>query len=188
TENKNIILQMVTASKSNITFIPVDINDFKEFPENIGYISLATYARLKAVDYLPCDINKIIYLDVDLLVFDDLTPLWETNIENYGIAACFDSFIECEIPEHKFMIDLSPENYYFNAGVMVLNLDLWRKIDVFNSSLDWLGKYGKKAKYQDQDILNGIFKNNVYYLDCRFNFMPNQLDRIKKYELGKLSS
>ena len=186
TENKNIALQILNSSKSNIIFIPVDINDFKNFPENIGYISLATYARLKAVDYLPTDLNKIIYLDVDLLVFDDLTPLWEINIEKYGVAACFDSFIEYERPEHKYTISLSRQNYYFNAGVMIFNLDLWREIDVFNRSLDWLAKYGEKAIYQDQDILNGIFKNNIYYLDCRFNFMPNQLERIKKYRSGKL--
>ncbi|HDR1453451.1 TPA: glycosyltransferase family 8 protein, partial [Pasteurella multocida] len=100
--------------------------------------SLATYARLKAVDYLPSDVNKIIYLDIDTLVFDDLTPLWETNIENYGVAACFDSFVEYEIPEHKYTISLSSQHYYFNAGVMIFNLDIWREIDVFNSSLDWL--------------------------------------------------
>ncbi|HDR1514996.1 TPA: glycosyltransferase family 8 protein, partial [Pasteurella multocida] len=113
TENKNIILQMINSSKSNIVFIPVDVNDFRRFPKNIGYISLATYARLKAVDYLPSDVNKIIYLDIDTLVFDDLTPLWETNIENYGVAACFDSFVEYEIPEHKYTISLSSQHYYF---------------------------------------------------------------------------
>lgn len=186
TENKNIILQMINSSKSNIVFIPVDVNDFRRFPKNIGYISLETYARLKAVDYLPSDVNKIIYLDIDTLVFDDLTPLWETNIENYGVAACFDSFVEYEIPEHKYTISLSSQHYYFNAGVMIFNLDIWREIDVFNSSLDWLKKHGEKAIYQDQDILNGIFEDNVYYLDCRFNFMPNQLERIRRYQSGKL--
>ncbi len=95
-------------------------------------------------------------------MFDDLTPLWETNIENYGVAACFDSFVEYEIPEHKYTISLSSQHYYFNAGVMIFNLDIWREIDVFNSSLDWLKKHGEKAIYQDQDILNGIFEDNVY--------------------------
>ncbi|HDR0633103.1 General stress protein A [Pasteurella multocida] len=187
-ESKKDICDVVIASGNKVYFIFVNESDFNQFPSNIDYISLATYARLKATDYLPSSLNKIIYLDVDVLVFDSLETLWNIDISHYFAAACYDSFIENENHEHKKVISMSEREYYFNAGVMVFNLEEWRKIDVFSRSLELLDIYPNQMIYQDQDILNILFKNKIYYLDCRFNFMPNQLERIKQYHKGKLSN
>ncbi|HDR1476565.1 TPA: glycosyltransferase family 8 protein, partial [Pasteurella multocida] len=166
----------------------VNEKEFESFPVQISYISLATYARLKAAEYLPDNLNKIIYLDVDVLVFNSLEMLWNVDVNNFLTAACYDSFIENEKSEHKKSISMSDKEYYFNAGVMLFNLDEWRKMDVFSRALDLLAMYPNQMIYQDQDILNILFRNKVCYLDCRFNFMPNQLERIKQYHKGKLSN
>ncbi|HDR1077990.1 TPA: glycosyltransferase family 8 protein, partial [Pasteurella multocida] len=171
-----------------VNFIAVNEKEFESFPVQISYISLATYARLKAAEYLPDNLNKIIYLDVDVLVFNSLEMLWNVDVNNFLTAACYDSFIENEKSEHKKSISMSDKEYYFNAGVMLFNLDEWRKMDVFSRALDLLAMYPNQMIYQDQDILNILFRNKVCYLDCRFNFMPNQLERIKQYHKGKLSN
>ncbi|HII3778114.1 TPA: glycosyltransferase family 8 protein [Pasteurella multocida] len=187
-ENKRNINDIVSSYGSEVNFIAVNYKDFESFPVQISYISLATYARLKTAEYLPDNLNKIIYLDVDVLVFNSLEMLWNVDVNNFLTAACYDSFIENEKSEHKKSISMSDKEYYFNAGVMLFNLDEWRKMDVFSRALDLLAMYPNQMIYQDQDILNILFRNKVCYLDCRFNFMPNQLERIKQYHKGKLSN
>ncbi|HDR1434445.1 TPA: glycosyltransferase family 8 protein, partial [Pasteurella multocida] len=187
-ENKRNINDVVSSYGSEVNFIAVNEKEFESFPVQISYISLATYARLKAAEYLPDNLNRIIYLDVDVLVFNSLEMLWNVDVNNFLTAACYDSFIENEKSEHKKSISMSDKEYYFNAGVMLFNLDEWRKMDVFSRALDLLAMYPNQMIYQDQDILNILFRNKVCYLDCRFNFMPNQLERIKQYHKGKLSN
>ncbi|XWY21627.1 glycosyltransferase family 8 protein [Bisgaard Taxon 45] len=185
-KSKKDIFDIVTAYGNEVYFILVNKNDFNRFPTKIAYISLATYARLKATEYLPSSLSKIIYLDVDVLVFNSLEALWNVDVNNYCAAACYDSFIENENSEHKKLISMSESEFYFNAGVMILNLEEWRKIDVFSRALQLLDIYPEQIIYQDQDILNILFKNKIYYLDCRFNFMPHQAERIKQCCKGKL--
>lgn len=59
----------------NIRFIDVNPEDFAGFPLNIRHISITTYARLKLGEYI-ADCDKVLYLDIDVLVRDSLTPLW----------------------------------------------------------------------------------------------------------------
>lgn len=179
-ENKDIILSIVKKSNSHAHFISIDLDNFYNFPNTVDYIPLVGYARLNATKYLPNNINKIIYLDIDLLVFESLKPLWNINLGSHFIGACFDSFIEYKTNKYKTNIGLDKHNYYFNSGVMLINLAKWREIDVLDESILWLEKFGDKILYQDQDILNGIFKDKVYYLDSRFNFMPTLFNRIKR--------
>ncbi|QGM81272.1 glycosyltransferase family 8 protein [Otariodibacter oris] len=166
-------------SNYKINFIPIKKSDFNDFPKTIEYISLATYARLYSTKYLPPDIDKILYLDIDIIVLGDLMPLWKTDINEFHIAACIDSFIEYKTNNYKKLIGLTEKDYYFNAGVLLINLKKWRTEDISQQSINWLKKYKNIIKYQDQDILNGIFMEKVYYLDCRFNSMPTLLSRIK---------
>lgn len=159
-----------------IFFITVDESDFKDFPINIDYLSSAAYSRLRTTDYLPQNLDKIIYLDTDILVNDSLLPLWNTSLENFPIAACEDPFIEYSA--YKKSIGLTRTHKYFNSGVLLLNLKKWRELDIFKLALSTIST--TNLKYQDQDILNIIFQNNVLYLDSRFNFTRNHREIIKK--------
>lgn len=154
----------------------MDDNDFDNFPIYIEYLPKTTYARLKTAEYLPSDIDKILYLDIDLLVSHSLLPLWNTILDDFPLAACEDPFIEYS--SYKNMLGLNPQHKYFNAGVLLLNLKKWRELDIFNLAVSII--QGKELKYQDQDILNIIFENKVYYLDSRFNFTRNHREQIKK--------
>ncbi len=55
----------------------------------------------------------------------------------------------------------------------------WRELNVLEVSLTWLNKYKDVIKYQDQDILNGIFKDDVKFINTRFNFTPSESGYIK---------
>lgn len=172
-------------SDIQIEFIAVDEEDFAQFPKTISYISLATNARLKCCDYLPTTLDKILYLDIDIIVSGDLQKLWQTDLQDKSIGVCFDTFIAFD-KKHKEKISLNADDPYFNAGVMLIDLKKWREKDIFELSLDVIKTYKDKLHFQDQDILNIVFKNDALYLDNRFNFQPTQLRRIKKFKRGKL--
>ena len=127
--------------------------------------------------YIP-DVDKLLYIDVDTLTNGSLDDLWNTDIEQYSLAACKDFFIEIEQADYKAQIGLE-NHHYFNAGVLLINMRRWRELNVLEMSLTWLNKYKDVIKYQDQDILNGIFKDDVKFINTRFNFTPSESGYIK---------
>lgn len=175
--NKDIISKIIEHYNCNISFILVNEADFQQFPKTIEYISLATYARLNLTHYIK-DIDKAIYIDVDTLTNGSLKELWSINIEDYALAACQDTFIDIEHAYYKSSIDLG-KHIYFNAGILLLNLKKWREDNIFQLSIDWLNRYRDAIKYQDQDILNGIFKDRVKIINNRFNFTPSERNLIR---------
>ncbi|WP_114891206.1 glycosyltransferase family 8 protein [Haemophilus haemolyticus] len=175
--NKKIIANIVSNHGKSIKFIGVDKDEFANFPITINYISLATYARLNITQYIP-DVDKLLYIDVDTLTNGSLNDLWNTDIEQYSLAACKDFFIEIEQADYKAKMGLE-NHHYFNAGVLLINMQRWRELNVLDMSLAWLNKYKDVIRYQDQDILNGIFKNDVKFINTRFNFTPFESGYIK---------
>ncbi|WP_208913974.1 glycosyltransferase [[Haemophilus] ducreyi] len=61
----------------------------------------------------------------------------------------------------------------------------WKQYNIFDKSVKIIKDLSKKLQYQDQDILNLILKDKVLLLDCRYNFMPSQLDFIKRDKVRK---
>lgn len=177
--NRSLLEKMANRHGSTIRFIAVESSEFEHMPLTIQHISLASYARLKAADYLP-SIDKAIYLDVDLLITGNLDGLWETDLQDNLVGACLDSFIESECAEYKARIGLSGSHPYFNAGVLLLNLKQWRAEQFFQRCEQWLAQHRDVIEYQDQCILNGVCKTRVHFLDTRYNFMPHTHFRIRK--------
>lgn len=134
-------------------------------------ITTASYYRLLLHDLLINE-KKVIYLDVDVLINADLFELYDSNIEEHYLGAVKNLYIYqvfdrllIEIPYWKERFHDS-KNTYFNAGVLLMNLDLIRK--------DNLSEYWKKLsllnwEFHDQDILNFSCKNRVFFLPPKFN-------------------
>lgn len=178
--SRDKIVDLVRNNNSKIDFITINSEDFRFFPKTIKHISIATYARLKLGDYLP-NLDKVIYLDVDTLTINSLYELWQTDLSGFAIGACFDSFIEYCTNDYKLNMGLSEEELYFNAGVLVIDLEKFKRRNVYSAAMEYLEKY-PDIKYQDQDIMNFIFKSDVMFLNSRFNFMPTLKNRIKNRE------
>ncbi len=143
------------------------------------YYSDLTYARLFIPSIFP-DLNKCIYLDVDTVINTDIYDLYTIDIKDNYIAAVrdFGVIVDTNIynpkspverlryNRQKYMqeeLNISDIKNYFQASVLVLNLLKIRqdnKVDEFLIEL-----YKKYYIYQDQDILNKILHDKVYYLD-----------------------
>ncbi len=170
-ENKSII-KKIAKNNIDIVFIDIDESIFKDYPLTIEHISLATYFRLKLPSLLPKH-SKVIYLDVDVLIGSDLSPIWDINIENYALGAVIEPVLSLKNKQYMEKIGIKNlDCFYFNAGSLIINLDYLRHIDFENSVVDYLSEFSGVIQYQDQDILNGILHDHVLYISPRYNFMP----------------
>ncbi|WP_114939444.1 glycosyltransferase family 8 protein [Mucilaginibacter endophyticus] len=128
------------------------------------------YGRLLLPEILTTE-KTVLYLDADLVVDLDVTDLEDFDIGDAAIAAVATGTVEYAI-EHKFLIrefNLSPESPYFNSGVLLMNLDVWRRDNIKQACLDVGDKFSSELLAVDQTILNALFSNKFKTLPRRFN-------------------
>ena len=146
----------------------VSENAFKNYPTL--HNSHATYLRLKLASILPKHLNICLYLDVDILVLSDLRELFNTNLKGNLLAAVGDFNTDKTLP-HKIgnmpPYSFSKNNLYYNSGVMLINLQKWRKMDMESKALNFLSTYA--VHYHDQDTINAIAENKILKLDPKWN-------------------
>ena len=138
-----------------------------------SYITIPTYYRLLAATLLPANINKVIYLDCDIVVVDSIKPLWDVNLEGKALAVCEDCDYQC----HSKRMNLG-EFSYFNAGVMVINLDYWRKHDLSLKFKNFNFDHPIGLLLMDQDILNGVCFDEKVWLPVRYNYMVSYFVKV----------
>ncbi|WP_430934937.1 glycosyltransferase family 8 protein [Saccharicrinis sp. 156] len=136
-------------------------------------LSIETYFRLAIPDYLH-NYDKVIYCDSDTIFINDISELYQTNINNYSLAAVKESLTEIN-PNYKYFLKknrFDPDKY-FNAGLLIFNNKKINHHKIFSDQIKTFSH--KKFRYADQDILNTIFKDDVYYLDASYNYTSNHL-------------
>lgn len=144
-----------------------DISNYKmdNFPLNREHITVACYYRLLVCDILPENISKILYLDCDTVVEEDLTKLWDIDIGDNYVAVAEDEASSVHMSKEK----IKYQNFYFNSGVILFNLNLLRSFNLFEKCVDYFEKNKDKITLQDQDILNGVLNGKCYKLPLRWN-------------------
>jgi lipopolysaccharide biosynthesis glycosyltransferase len=162
------VLDSLPRGSASIRWIEVDLEMFQEF-STISYISKITYARFLIPRIFPDTVSRVLYLDCDLLVLDDLRSLWATDLEGNVLGAAFDG-IDTQLKNQTVRLPVPRVRDYFNAGVLLIDLDQWRKAQIVETALDYLKRY-PESPYSDQDALNvacdGLWKK----LDSRWNYL-----------------
>lgn len=132
------------------------------------HISLATYFRLFIPQVLPADLNRVLFLDVDMVVRHSIRPLWETDLEGYThaatIAASMDDYLTC--------IGLPSDSLYFNAGLMLINLNEWRNLNLFERGCELIHQQPELLQWWDQDVLNILLHNAWKPINLTWNSQP----------------
>lgn len=143
-------------------------------------ISLATYYRCVLSDVLPAEVDRVIYLDCDLLVLGQLRPLWETPLDGAGLAAVEDIGAD-DAPRYE-VLKYPMADSYFNAGVLLIDLDYWRRHDIPRKCVEYYRTYPERIVYNDQDILNSIFHDNKKFVDLRWNMQDAFYRPLPKFD------
>ena len=183
------------ALKESLHDLPVDIlivNPDRSKLRDLAtshHITHTAYFRLMAAELLPSWLDKVIYLDSDVLVKDDLGKLWDEPIEDHYCLAVPDiacPFVDARMggdnrrKANPYMAALSPipnwkslglagSSMYFNSGVMVLNLARWRRENISTRLLRCLRENPEHVWCWDQYALNVVFSEQWGQLDYRWN-------------------
>lgn len=150
----------------------VDISKFikphvQNLQQNSKYISIETYYRLVIPSVLP-KYDNVIYLDCDLVVLADISELYSIDIGNNligGVRNPLHSAMKSHI-ENDLALD---SKKYVNAGVLVMNTGKMREEGFEKQCFDLLAS-GRELKFMDQDTINIIAKDRIYYYDMSWNY------------------
>lgn len=133
-------------------------------------IAISSYARLLLPSILPYNISKVLYLDCDTVITDNLSEFWNTNLRNNYIAGVLDTLPN---NESKLNIGLPINAPYINAGVLLINLDLWRTDHLQQRFIDFLLGHNGQVHHHDQGIINAVCHGKVQVIHPRYNCTSN---------------
>lgn len=156
----------------NLEFIKIDLSKyFKKLVTTDTFSSPIMYARLLIPEIKP-DIKRAIYTDPDIIAMDDITQMFNENLEGYALGACWEKFAENTLNiERKQRLKLDKNHKYFASGNLLLDCEKWRKEKIVDLLLNIVNNSTVDVKYPDQDILNLYFQNNYKILDKRYCYL-----------------
>lgn len=165
-ENKEKILSLKSIKECNIEFVPIN-EDLFEIYKQIGthsYISLSTYYRLKLASLLN-NIEKVLYLDCDVIVNSDITDLYNTDITEYYAAGVTDTAMKSS----GWVPKLENNNLYFNAGVLLFNLKKIREDNIEQEFEKYVQKEFENIRVGDQQIINVVCQGKIKQVESAWN-------------------
>lgn len=155
----------------NIKFIKVTQIEDPSVQESVKltyrYLRLppASMYRYFMADLLP-DYDKALYLDIDLIVTRDISPLLNFKLNN-PIGALVE--MQMDFPDNEQYKDYA----YFNSGVMVVDLNYWRENNISQKLVELSKRITMWTGAGDQDVLNILFRNNLTPMPINFNYLIN---------------
>ena len=133
------------------------------------HVSKAAYLKLLLHRILP-EVDRLIYLDTDTLVFDNVRNIPCDNLDDYFAGA---TWTTTQVYAGKIRLGLSQR--YFNSGVMLCNLKKWRENSIENEFLKWYLVNRTKMKFNDQEVLNGVFDGRNFEIGKRWNVSQREV-------------
>jgi len=158
-DNQQKLKETVTANGGEIFFHHVGEDYAKLLQVHDGSaVSDAAYYRFYVTTLIEDEsIEKILYLDCDIVVMDDVAKLFQIDMTDYPIAAVRD-IVNPANEKQMFGISFSYRDRYFNSGVLLINLKLWRQ-NRYQEQLIVKARQINSFIFPDQDPLNAVFRN-----------------------------
>lgn len=130
--------------------------------------SYATYYKLLINRYLSPEVKRMLFIDVDTLAVKDLRELFHMDMRGKSIAAVPERQTYTLASKHgQKEYSFADCNSYFNAGVLLIDLEKWRLKNAEEKSINFLKEY--VVHCAEQDALNAVFRDDVYYLPYKWN-------------------
>ncbi|MBD5413190.1 MAG: glycosyltransferase family 8 protein [Treponema sp.] len=142
-------------------------HDHKFIIRNDDHLSVETYYRFFLPELLSSNINKVLYLDADVICVDSIQQLFDTDLTGCAVGLCYDTNYN-EIQKFN-RLEYDYKYGYYNAGVMLINLDYWRKKQLANTLIDFVVHNPEKCLCHDQDAINAICHKSLKILPLRYN-------------------
>jgi lipopolysaccharide biosynthesis glycosyltransferase len=134
-----------------------------------GFTRKATWYRIFAPELLT-EVDRVLYLDADLIVLDSLTPLWKLDMGESLVGAVTNVF-EPRYMDRPSHLGMSDPAMYFNAGVLLMNLGLMRERGSSAELYEYAREHAGQLLWRDQDALNAVLSPHRLSLHPRWNCM-----------------
>jgi lipopolysaccharide biosynthesis glycosyltransferase len=162
------LAEMVARNGGEISFLRVPDDRIAGLPTK-GFTRKATWYRIFLPEMRP-DVDRMIYLDSDLIVLDSLVPLFATDLEANCIGAVTNVF-QWNHVDRPAQLGLAGPDVYFNAGVLLMDLDLMRREQLADALYEYGVANAEKIEWRDQDALNVVLGERRLPLHPRWNVM-----------------
>lgn len=189
-ENKEKILDIEKKLNVNnvIEFVNMpDIDKIIGEKVDIKRYSISMFSRIMIDTVLPRDITKIIYLDCDTIIKNNLIDLWNVELEGKIIGAVNDY----RSIYYQKNLGIKKENCYINSGVLLIDLDKYRKENMEGKLLDAIKKYNGILEFPDNDVICKVAQDQIKLLPLKYNitsvfFMTNYYELLKLRKPNKI--
>lgn len=148
-------------------FLPVETDTFQDAPLHLKWISRETYYRLLAQEMLPESVERVLYLDVDMIVMGSLEEFYHQDFEGKLLVACNRYGLGGVDPKRLEQLTLPRDTIYFNAGTLLYDLAGQRQQIDPNILYEYPVLFYQQLKYGDQDVLNAVFYGLTKFADWR---------------------
>lgn len=169
--------------------------DFHRLSDHIGEEALdpgyGYWFRIWLAHILPQEIDRVLYLDYDMLVYQDVSPLWEVDLAGHAAGVVWDPAyriyglsrrLSAQAAEHG--LEFGPDDPYFNSGFLLINLHWWRAADAAQTMTEAYKDHRDWFVLHDQTELNLFLRGKVKPLSPRWNLLePLRLYRDWDYEI-----
>ncbi|MGL5051684.1 glycosyltransferase family 8 protein [Cetobacterium sp.] len=162
------ISKMVELSGSELNYIKIDKDILNKF--NVGegtHLTSIVFARLFIPEFLKLE-KKAIYLDCDLIVLKPLEELYDIDLKYKSIGVVLDGKKDQESSLKR--LNLNKNKTYFNAGVMVMDLEKLRDNGKFLNTIEYCLNPDRELELNEQDALNIIFEADYFSANIKWNY------------------
>lgn len=163
-----------------IKFYEVDLIHYNDIAASSNF-NHAFFFKISIPDLLSLEVDRVIYLDSDMVVLGDIVNLWDFNLQDNLLAAIEDP--NCF--HRKDSLNIPYDKKYFNSGLMLIDLSLFRKKNVSKDVFKFIIDHVNIIKFADQDGFNAILHDQWIELPLDWNVMDYFF---YKWRLKKLMS
>lgn len=157
------------SDKATIQYLTVDGQVYEDFLVS-DHITTTAYYRISLPKILKkYNYKKVLYIDADTLILDDVTELYQQDLEQKTIGAVIDPGQTKALER----LGIDSTDYYFNSGVMVIDIDRWNEKGITEKTIDFLKNHGDRIIYHDQDALNAVLYEDWASLHPRWNMQSS---------------
>jgi lipopolysaccharide biosynthesis glycosyltransferase len=159
-----------------ISFLTIDKTRYQDLPIS-HHFTHTIYYRISIPLLFDESVDKVLYLDSDMVIKDDIKKIWDTDISNYFLGA-----VEVLGKNTKYAdLNMPQESLYFCSGLLLMNLIKWRKNNITEKTIEFISENYHKIQMWDQDSLNSILCDKWLPLPLRWN----QLTSFFNHEIYK---
>lgn len=185
-DSLNLLTEYCNMQRVTLTDVLVDAAIFADAPKSKRYPQ-EMYYRLLAPLLLPESVEKILYLDPDILVINAVRPLWETALDGCAFAAASHSIV-LDMVDDVNRMRLGTDHAYFNTGVILMDLKLARELVSADDIFEYVREHPSELLLPDQDVFNSLYGAFTKQVDdVVWNYDARRFSAYKLASGGKCS-